>query len=374
MDTSPLTIGIDARYLGESFTSNRTYWVELVRALISREDDCRYILFTDRRLPAGALPEGQRWKEVVLSAKSSRVWSLVRFPLACKRLHAHVAHMQYTVSPLFTIPTVTTIHDVSYFINPEWFSTKDRTLLRASVPASCKRAKRVIAVSETCRKEILQYIPMPEEKVMATPLGVPNGMHPVDKAEAREWAAGALGVTSPFVLCVGGLQPRKNWRLVFDAVAEARRELDSDLHLVMTGRVRDDEERVNAGVREVGGQDWIHFPGGVADANMPTLYSAATALIHPSLHEGFGLTPLEAFACGTPVIASNRGAIPEVAGDAAILLEPVSPQVWAAAIVGVLRGTAAEELSSRGLERAGHFSWVDTANRTVRAYREAANS
>ncbi|AIE86386.1 glycosyltransferase family 4 protein [Fimbriimonas ginsengisoli] len=365
-----MRIAIDARHLSDFHTSNRTYWRELVVAMASEINGDELLLVTDRPIASGVLPPGLPVREVVVKAPSSRLWSLFHFPRACRRLGADLAHMQYTVSPLFRIPTATTIHDVSFFIDPSWFGMKDRVLLQASVPASARRAGVVITVSETCRQESIRYLHVPAEKVVSTPLGMPSYIAPVDREAAIAHVRGRLGFDSPFVLAVGVLQPRKNWRLVMRSVAMAR-QLGSDLQLVIVGRTRDDGEEIDREIESLNGRDWIHLAGGVPDEEISYYYSAAEALIHPSYHEGFGLTPLEAFGCGLPVIASDRGAIPEVTGDAAILLPPTEPEPWARAIIEVTTTDRGTELRSEGRVRASRFTWASTARKTRDAYRLA---
>jgi glycosyltransferase involved in cell wall biosynthesis len=372
-----LKVAIDARHLGDRFTSNRTYWSELVTALIARQESgagipLELILVSDRPIADSRITGSACVRTVVVPAKSSRWWSLVTFPSVCHREGATVAHMQYTVSPLFRIPTLTTIHDISFLINPGWFSLKDRTLLRWSVPTSVRRAKRVITVSENSRKEILTYLSPRPEKVVATPLGLPSGIHPVDRDEARSWIHKEHGVSSPFALLVGGMSPRKNWGLAMRAVSEARAKSGQDIHLVITGPMRSDLAEVEALIAQLSGAEWIHLVGGVPDERLSTLYSAADVLVHPSLHEGFGLTPLEAFGCGTPVVASDRGAIPEVAANAARLLPPEDPTIWALAILEAMRSEVREKMIRDGFSRAKQFTWDSTAARTEQAYREAA--
>lgn len=351
-------IAIDARALNDPFTSNYTYWRELLLALGSAAD-LRFVLFGDA---PEAPPEFRRepFEYRYLAARSSRWWSLVSFPLAARRRGCGLAHMQYTVSPLFRIPTVTTVHDVSYFIEPRWFSPRDAFLLRRSVPASCRRASAVIAVSESDKAELERYAAVDPTKIVVAPNGMSSFLHPIDPAKARR--------ERPFALMVGGLSPRKNWPLAFRAIG-----LTPGLDLVVTGKTRDAPTAIERLRREVG-EARIHLVGPVSKGDLNVLYHGAECLIHPSWHEGFGLTVLEAFGAGIPVVASNRGAIPEVAGDAAILLDPSdSPSVWAAGIQRA-RSQEREGLIAKGRERAKRFTWEESARIVAGVYRRILGS
>jgi glycosyltransferase involved in cell wall biosynthesis len=255
-----------------------------------------------------------------------------------------------------TVPTVTTIHDISFFIEPKWFGWKDRTLLRVSIPASIRRAAKVLAVSETSRQEMIDVLHVTPDKIVATPLGVPSYC-----------SRAAQPQSSSNVLFVGGLQARKNWRVAIEAVAIARRQWP-DLTLTITGRSRVAEADLRGAIARWEAQEWLELTGGIPTDELVRRYQSAFVVIHPSLHEGFGLTPLEAFACGAPVIASDRGAIPEVAGDAAILLDPEDAGAWSDAILSLRMGDLRERLLDKGLARARKFTWAETASRTMDVY------
>lgn len=317
------------------------------------------ILASDRPITVDLPIEG-RVRTILAPARSSRLWSLFTFPKVCKVESADVAHVQYTVSPWMTIPTVTTIHDVSFLIEPKWFGWKDRTLLRLSTPSSARRAAHVIAVSETSRQEIIQLLGVPPEKVTATLLAVPSFCIGAPAPLKRI-------IEGSYVLFVGGLSPRKNWRGALAAVAAARKDWP-ELRLVITGPKRIAKEELDLSIQEFDAREWLILPGGVPESDLPSLYAESVAVIHPSLHEGFGLTPLEAFACGTPVIASNRGALPEVVGSAGQLLDVDDTSRWAAAILGLRAPESREEWIRKGRERAADFSWTDTAQRTLQVY------
>ncbi|MFN3690651.1 MAG: glycosyltransferase family 4 protein, partial [Fimbriimonadales bacterium] len=323
-------------------------------------------------IPEGTLPPSPLYEPIVAPARSERLWSLLRLPQLARKHRCDLIHTQYTVSPCFTIPAVTTVHDVSFLIEPRWFPLKDRLLLRLTVPASCRRAQRVLTVSETSREDLIKYLRLPAEKVLATPNGLPEGFYPIEPSQAQAWARAHYGVEPPFALAVGVLQPRKNWELALLAVYFARREYDLPVRLVLTGKSGWARRALNETKRTLGAAEWLIETGYVPDEHLVWLYNAAAVLLYPSFYEGFGLPPLEAMACGTPVIASNGGALPEVVGSGGILLPPDEAGLWANAIRTVLtHSDFRASLRAKALQQAQRFSWRTTANKTLEAYKQA---
>jgi len=372
-----MRVAIDARLLTGAYTGDRTYWRGLLKAFALMLDATahRLVLFSTRPILPGTLPESPLYEPVVLPARSERWWSLWRFPRAVKAYGCDLAHTQYTVSPLFRIPVVTTIHDVSFLINPRWFPLKDRLLLRLTVPASCRRAARVLTVSETSRCDIIRLLCLPSEKVVATPNGLPEGFYPIDQEQAQAWVRLHYGIEPPFLLAVGVLQPRKNWLLAIQAVAYAREWSGLPLKLVLTGKVGWASRELEWTKRTLVQGNWLIETGYVPDEHLVWLYNAAEALLYPSFYEGFGLPPLEAMACGTPVVASNGGALPEVVGSGGLLLPPDQPAQWAHAVLILLQNDSYRAgMRQRALQRAQQFNWRDTAHRTWQVYQDVLSA
>lgn len=285
------------------------------------------------------------------------------FPRAARKAGAKAIHTQYNLSPLAGRSGVTTIHDVSFFIGPEWFLPRDRLVLSRFVPASAKRAAAVLTVSQTSRDEIERFIPSAKGKITVTPLALNPRVHPVERMAAEELLLSELGIKAPYVLTVGTQWPRKNTRL---AVEAARLLPQSIPHrLVVTGK---------SGWEDVPESDRIVRPGYVSDEQLSALYSAASLYLLPSFHEGFGLTLLEAFACRCPVLASRGGAIPETAGSGAALVADWEPSTWSSEIERILGDSGTlEEMQRKGLQRLANFSWSDTAHRTIEVYRQVGS-
>ena len=354
-------IAIDARLVAGASTGDSTYWTSLIQAFLRQSSDARLLLFSNASRPE-IIPETRTISWIQVSARSSRWWSYVSFPLAARRHRANVVHTQYSLSPLVTRGGVTTVHDVSFLIGPEWFKPRDRAILSRTVPASCRRASRIIAVSEKCRQEIERFIPTAAGKTRVVCNACPDWIHRVPPESAREIVRQKTGVTEPYMLTVGTRWPRKNMALALDAAALLPAQIPH--RLVVTGKPGWGEERL--GERGVA-------VGYVDTDTLSALYSAADLYLAPSRHEGFGIPVLEAFRCGCPVLCSSGGALPEVAGDAAVVATSWEPADWAESIRLLLGDPSKiEDLKKRGTERERSFTWDLAARQTLDVYREAA--
>jgi len=262
--------------------------------------------------------------------------------------------------------TVVTIHDLGYLEYPQAHTRSSRLYLHVSTLFSTRAAARVIAISEATKRDLMTHYRVPEGKIKVVYHGRDPRFQPVTDDKTLRETATRYGVSRPYCLHVGTLQPRKNLGLLVDAWSELRERMENPPQLLLAGRrgwlYESLFEKVNT--RDLG--ELVKFADYVEQADLPALYSGAMALTFPSLYEGFGLPPLEAMSCGTPVIASNATSVPEVVGDAGILLDPHDPHQWADAVIKL---SADEELrralSQKGMERASHFTWERCAGQTL---------
>jgi glycosyltransferase involved in cell wall biosynthesis len=276
-------------------------------------------------------------------------WYLAALPARARLDRANVLHCPTHRAPVRTaVPLVVTFHDLAVLRHPEAFNAWTRTYSRHALPRVAKAARRLIAVSEFTRRELLDLLDVPAEKLRVIPNAVGEPFAP------RGEAAGG-----DYVLAVSTLEPRKNLPRLVDAFERARL---NGLRLLVAGAPG------WGGVRVEG--DGVRWLGEVGDQELARLYRGARCVAYVSLYEGFGLPVLEAMACGAPVVAARNDAAEEVAGNAAVLVDPLDPDAIAAGLAEAV--DRRDELRARGLARAAAFSWAEVARATVDVYREAA--
>lgn len=374
-----MRIGIDARTLSGRYTGDRTYWRGLIEGLAAVDSVNEYVLY--RRLPIeGDLPvtgPNFTWREIASPSRDA-LWMQMAFPKAVKSDRIDVAHTQYN-TPLFgmSCPIVTTVHDVHWMEHPEHFPAKDLATMKRFLPGSLRRACHVIAVSDSTRRDLLRHYKhhIDKSKVTVTPLAAANHFQPPDGGQesARDSVNTQFGLQGrPYILSVGVLQPRKNLRLLLDAFALAVLGPSALPHaLVIVGKRGWGNDELDDRLRALPDavRERVVLTDYVPDKDLPLLYGGADALCYPSVYEGFGLPPLEAMACGTPVIVSNSSSLPEVVGDAGILLSASNSEPWARAMEKIgLDSLTRARWSARALERAASFRWEHTATKTLTVY------
>lgn len=298
------------------------------------------------------------------------IWEQTVLPLVCRRLKVDLLHSPHYSRPLL-LPcrSVVTVHDLTFFLLPEVHLAYKRLFFRAMTRVAARRAQALIVPSQSTCTDLRRITRVAESRVHMVPYGIGPSFRPVRDPDRRRAIAERYGLPNEFLLYVGNLEPRKNLPRLLEAYARlpARQVVPP---LVMAGTrgwkdslLRKTMERLNLGRRVV-------TPGYIPQEDLPTVYSMATALVYPSLYEGFGLPVLEAMACGTPVITSNVSSMPEVAGDAALLVSPEDTETLAGALERMLgEPDLRAELSQRGLVRAREFTWRRAAESTLAVYR-----
>ncbi len=371
-----MNIGIDAHMLGQNETGNETYILELVRHAPRQAPAHQFFVYVEN---PDAVPAQVRAyanvRIVPLQTHSAAARLLWELPRRAAQDALDVLHISYN-APLYVplrCALVVTVHDISFERHPEWFPVRLRWFLKASVRRSARAARQVITVSEWCRRDLIKTYRLALERVAVTHEAAGEAFQPQRERAALDAIRAKYNTGERFILAVGNVQPRKNHLRLLEAFAQAR---NAGLHaykLVLAGQAHWQSETVRRAARALG--DAVILTGYVPDADLPMLYNAADMFCYPSLYEGFGLPVLEAMACGAPVITSNETALPEVAGDAAYLVDPRDVRALTRAIVQVAADENLQrELKARGLARANQFSWACLANQTIAVYERAAQS
>jgi glycosyltransferase involved in cell wall biosynthesis len=307
-------------------------------------------------------------------------WEQVTLPRAARKCGADLFHVPYWAPPLLAmLPTVVTIHDLIPLLLKPYRGGPLVRLYTAFVRATSPRATLLLTDSEASRRDIIAHLHVPPARVRTVYLAVDeaysdlSGFPKPDRSVLEE-----LGVQPGYVLYLGGFDVRKNVRSVCAAFARTVRTVP-DARLVIAGKLpaidsdfAPDPRRL---AREAGSPEGrVQFVDLVPESAKPALYRQARAFIFPSIYEGFGLPPLEALACGTPVVGSNTASLPEVVGDAGVLVDPADVDGMADALIRLLTDDAFHaELRERALCQAARFSWIKTARETYAAYGEVLN-
>jgi len=366
-----MLIGVDAsRAVVRPRTGTEGYSYHLIRALLALDTPHRYVLYFNSPPAAGDFPPGaaalrtmpfpRLWTHLRLSAEM-----LVRPP----DLLFVPAHVLPAVHPR---RSVVTVHDLGYL---HWPAAHPRTRwwhLHLSTLYNARAATLVLADSAATRNDLAKRYGIPPEKVRVVHLGCGPEFRP-----PSEGAVAAIrrryGIDGDYVLAVGTIQPRKNLVRLVEAFDLARAALPGRTRLVLAGGAGWGAGEVYRRAGPLG--DAVRFLGYVPEADLPALMGGASVLAFPSLYEGFGLPPIEAMACGTPVVAADSSSLPEVVGDAGILVPPTDVPALARALTSaLLDADLRAELRRRGLERARLFSWRRCAEETLRVLEEAASS
>ena len=283
----------------------------------------------------------------------------------------HATH--YVLPPLPNTKAVVTIHDIIHLLYPHFLPSRAAHLYaRFMIRRALQRADRIITVSYNSKRDLTDYFGIPGSRTEVIYNGVSARFQPDISAEERRRVAERLGLTSPYLLFLGGEKPHKNVQNVVRAFAEARRRRELPHTLVLAGPMPANEGRLAALISALDLSGSIRSPGIVEEADLPGLYSGADALLYPTLYEGFGLPVVEAMACGVPVLTSSTSALQEIAGGYAFLVDPMDVEAIADGIVQLATDARVRaDYSLLGRKRALDFSWDKAAERTLEVYAAA---
>jgi glycosyltransferase involved in cell wall biosynthesis len=364
-------VGFDATTLVGRISGVGYYTYRVMQSLVEAARAGRVegvILLSNRPLPPLASdPRVQVYEGLRFPVRSA--WMQLLLPLVLRRTRPDVVHFTNYLAPVFPgVPYVVSIHDMSLSLLPQCHTLKKRLLTSSLVPTIARGARRILAPSESTRRDIVRLLGIDPARIRVIPYAASSRFCPA-AADLRILEA-RHGVRAPYFLYVGTLEPRKNLARALRAFSRISPSLP-DHSFVLAGQRGWKYEEVLAAAARLDGR--VRFLDYLTEEELPGLYAGATALVYPSLYEGFGLPVVEAMACGTPVITSRTSSLGEVAGDAARLVDPESEADIADAL-HALAGDAAlrRELSRRGIARAAAFSWERTGRETLAVYEEIA--
>ena len=365
-----LRIGIDGRAFTSPAAGVRRYVSELVPALLASDESPDLVALGGA---ADSVPTGVQHVAESWHPPTNLGWAVVGLPRAVRRASVDLIHAPaYTAPLLAAVPTVLTIHDVSYERHPEWYPYRRDWLRRAFYRRSARAAAHILTDSEFSRDEIAAAYGIARDRITVAPLGASGTFRETDAAAPVPLPS---GIAVPYLLHVGDLHERRNLAVVVNALVEAQRRLETPpLSLVLAGIDRGVGDRLAAMAAGLGAPEAIIRLGEVSEPTLRALYQNAAALVYPSRYEGFGLPLVEAMAIGTPVLASRAASIPEVVGESGVLLDPGDPRRWADAIVNVMTDSVLRaRLRNDGLARAAMFTWERTARITLAVYQRVAH-
>jgi len=366
-----LRIAIDARKLHDYGIG--TYVRNLIRELARQDDDARYVVLCHPDDAEFVRALGPRFDALVERAGNYSVREQLTVPLALLRASVDLFHApHYVVSPLTRSPYVVTIHDCIHLRFPQYLPNRAAHFYaRTMMSMSARRAERVLTVSEASKNDILHYLGVPAHKVEVIYNALDERLAVAPTPEDVQRVRERFLLTSPFILYAGNIKPHKNVDRLIEAYSILRRRGVEDVKLLIIGDEISKYPNLRRLVHKFQLHQQVRFLGFVSDATLAVLYRLAGVFVFPSLHEGFGLPPLEAMAAGTPVITSNVSSLPEVVGDAAVLIDPMDAGAIADAMARVLEDeTLRAELVRRGHERIKAFSWERSVARIRQVYGE----
>lgn len=341
-------------------TGTERYSVELLSALADLGPSETIRVY----LNAPSQPPGLRYPGQVVSIPGSRFWTLRNLTLEMRHDPPDVLFVPSYVIPPIHPASVVTIHDVGYLVEPDCHAPVHRKQLEWTTRWNTRAASGIIAVSEATKHDLIERLQVASDRIEVIPHGVSSAFSRVSDDQIETFRT-RYGLGHQTVLAVGTIQPRKNLVRLIQAFEQLAAR-DCELQLVFCGAPGWQGESILRRARSSTFHDRIIHLGYLPDTELATLYSTAAVFAFPSLYEGFGLPMLEAMACGTPVVAANRSALPEVGGGAALLVDPSDSESIADSIEQLLQNTALRtESIGRGLERARSFSWHDSAARTL---------
>lgn len=347
-----------------------TYIEQVVRHLPEADPNLRLTLLTSHPpvgLPSSIAVRASRWPTQRPAIRI--LWEQLVLPSAARQ--ADVLHATAFAAPIVQpCPTVLTVYDLSFALYPQYFRGFNQTYLRFGTRYSAWRVRRIIAISDNTRRDVNRLYGVPLDRIDVAYPGVDPSLRPCDQATLDRFRR-EKHLPDKFFLFLGTLEPRKNLVMLIQAFARMKHDC-LEAKLVLAGGIGWLADDIFAAIKSSGVKDSLILAGYVAAEEKALWLSSAVAFVYPSIYEGFGLPPLEAMACGTPVLVSKAASLPEVVGDAGISIGPDDPIGWAQAMQRVWNDSSLRsDLRERGLIQSKKFTWLETARQTAATYHRA---
>ena len=371
--TDPVRIAIDARKLHDFGIG--TYIRNLIGGLAKIDQTTEYVLLCREQDMGVAASLGPNFRAVAEGAGHYSFGEQVSLPLAVRRAQADLFHAPHYVLPALTPGrTVVTIHDCIHLMFPEYLKHRlGYAYARGSMWTAAHKADRIFTVSEQSKLDILKFFKVPPEKIVVTPNAIDERFLAEPDPEFLKQIRERYQLSQAYILYVGNIKPHKNLERLIEAFHLVRSEGRSELELLIIGDQISKLQSLRRAVHKHDLHRYVRFHGFVPQETLSVLYRLASVFVFPSLYEGFGLPPLEAMACGTPVVTSNVSSLPEVVGDAAVLVDPYSPRAIADGILTVLHSAHLRaDMRARGFARVKAYSWERSVARVREVYEEVA--
>ena len=366
-----MRVAIDARKLHDFGIG--TYIRNLLRHLARIDRDSEYVLLCQESDLDVASQLGPNFRAVLEPSPNYSLREQIHVPWVLHREKPDVFHApHYVLPPATRCRSVVTIHDCIHLMFPQYLRNRAAYLYaRASMWSAAHQAHRILTVSQASKRDIIHFFSVPPEKVVVVYNAIEERFSETPSEEAIERVRERYQLNHPFVLYVGNIKPHKNLVRLIEAFAELRRRGFDELKLLIIGDEISKLPALRRAVHSHKLHKHVRFLGYLEDETLASLYRLASVFVFPSLYEGFGLPPLEAMASGTPVVTSNVSSMPEVTGDAAVLVDPYSVDSIVDGIARVLKDPAlSADLRRKGIARAREFSWDRSVQRTRQLYQE----
>lgn len=366
-----MRVGYDSTPLLGTRSGVGSYTQQILTHMAQLHPEWGYLLYSNRPLDPLSTSLPGAYHVSGYFPYSRWLWMQFKLPQLIRRSQPDLCHFTNNTAPLNHVaPYIITIHDVSLFLHSQFHPRSRLIALRLLLPSVARRAGHVLAVSEFARRDIIKTLNLSPERVSVVHEAAAAHFHPLHDPAQRTQLRSRYNLPETFILYVGTIEPRKNLHRLLKAMTIVWREhpayplvLAGPAGWMMDGVLEKEIEATGATPNNV------RFLGYVPEEDLPGLYSLATIFAFPSLYEGFGLPPLEAMSCGTPVLTSQQSAMSEVCGEAACLVDPYNEEAIADGLMTLLNNPAQQEIFvERGLERARHFSWQRAAQETAAIY------